>query len=297
MSVLFYEKKDPYYEFSNYYMAPITIDGILYQSTEYYYQAQKFMGPSASKKDLAYAKVIRDVNTSNKARILATQTRKGGYASKWYVSKSDPRLLNDLILQSKEDGVQMREDWNIVRDNVMRKAVWAKYTQHSKLKKLLLGTGAKVIVENSPRDSYWGIGKDGKGENMLGRILMEVRSLLSGNREIPEFLVVSDGPTKHNIRNADIILSFQKGLKPYYKMIAPEFTLPDNKLFCNKIWSAVFKRPIIIAQIPIKNQKIAYLEALADIFVRAIGKHERILILENKLMIGLMLQKMYGLIK
>jgi hypothetical protein len=41
---------------------------------------------------------------------------------------------------------------------------------------VLLGTGDEELVENAPGDYYWGCGADGSGRNMLGRILMEVRS-------------------------------------------------------------------------------------------------------------------------
>jgi ribA/ribD-fused uncharacterized protein len=41
-----------------------------------------------------------------------------------------------------------------------------------------LSTGDEEIVEDSPIDSYWGCGADGKGQNNLGKILMEVRSRL-----------------------------------------------------------------------------------------------------------------------
>ena len=34
------------------------------------------------------------------------------------------------------------------------------------------------IIENAPHDFYWGCGRDGTGRNMLGRILMEVRTAL-----------------------------------------------------------------------------------------------------------------------
>ena len=104
-SILFYSEKDPYYQFSNFYLAEITVEGIKYPSTEYYYQAQKFMGPSASVADLAYAEKIRSVNTSNKAYYLAKQIVRGGYAAHWYVSATDKTLLNDLIKQSKKDSV------------------------------------------------------------------------------------------------------------------------------------------------------------------------------------------------
>lgn len=37
----------------------------------------------------------------------------------------------------------------------------------------------QLIVEKSTNDYNWGCGKDGSGKNMLGRILMDVRELLS----------------------------------------------------------------------------------------------------------------------
>jgi predicted NAD-dependent protein-ADP-ribosyltransferase YbiA (DUF1768 family) len=39
----------------------------------------------------------------------------------------------------------------------------------------VLSTGIDRIVENAPRDYYWGCGADGSGQNKLGLILMEVR--------------------------------------------------------------------------------------------------------------------------
>ena len=41
---------------------------------------------------------------------------------------------------------------------------------------LLLITGDANIHEDSPRDYYWGVGKDHSGKNMLGKLLMEIRS-------------------------------------------------------------------------------------------------------------------------
>jgi predicted NAD-dependent protein-ADP-ribosyltransferase YbiA (DUF1768 family) len=41
-----------------------------------------------------------------------------------------------------------------------------------------VATGDAVIVEHSQKDRYWGDAGDGSGENMLGKILMEVREEL-----------------------------------------------------------------------------------------------------------------------
>lgn len=65
----------------------------------------------------------------------------------------------------------------------------AKFSQNKDLRKFLLGTGDKVIVEASPRDCIWGIGmgKDNPkalnpstwhGQNLLGFALMDVRESL-----------------------------------------------------------------------------------------------------------------------
>ena len=54
-----------------------------------------------------------------------------------------------------------------------------KFTTHQDLRKQLLDTGDKILVEHSPRDPYWGDGYtdpaiQGTGENKLGVILMQV---------------------------------------------------------------------------------------------------------------------------
>lgn len=72
----------------------------------------------------------------------------------------------------------MREDWDDIKDAVMYEAVFQKFTTHKELRDLLLSTGDKDIIENSPTDYYWGCGIDGWGENRLGKILVQVREEL-----------------------------------------------------------------------------------------------------------------------
>ena len=60
----------------------------------------------------------------------------------------------------------------------MRKALFAKFTQSSHLKRRLLGTGDRELVERSPYDSFWGDGGNGTGQNWLGKLLMELRKKL-----------------------------------------------------------------------------------------------------------------------
>ena len=68
------------------------------------------------------------------------------------------------------------KDWENVKDNIMRKAVWAKFNQYQSLKDLLLSTDNDMLVEHTKNDKYWADAGDGTGINMLGLILMEIRN-------------------------------------------------------------------------------------------------------------------------
>ena len=73
----------------------------------------------------------------------------------------------------------MRKGWSQgVKDVVMLKALRAKFNQNDELKTMLLGTGEAKLVEHTEKDSYWGDGGDGSGENMLGKLLIQVRQEL-----------------------------------------------------------------------------------------------------------------------
>ena len=73
--------------------------------------------------------------------------------------------------------IPIRPDWESVKDAVMKHALGRKFEDPG-LRQLLLGTGKKHLVENAPHDKYWGCGRDGKGQNRLGLLLMELREEL-----------------------------------------------------------------------------------------------------------------------
>lgn len=170
-TILFYDEGKPYYEFSNFYPSSVEYNGKIYSTSEHLYQAQKFSHNEE------YMEVIRNADTPAKVYAIANQ-RKTQYSSKWYVNKNvyGELKVNDIIDRSKQLNISIRIDWDSVKDQVMRCVVFLKFSQNPQLKRLLLNTGNKYIIENSPRDSYWGCGKDGTGKNMLGIILMETRA-------------------------------------------------------------------------------------------------------------------------
>lgn len=173
--ITFYEHKEkPWGVFSNFYPTKITIDDIEYKSSEHYFQSKKFEGPSSSKKEREYSEIIKKQNTAGKTAILARQIKpKQNYA--W------AKELWVIIQKYLQEGVKIREDWDEVKNNVMRRAVYSKFEQNKKLKEVLLSTGTKKIAEHTHRDSYWGDGCNpgsshiGKGKSMLGKILEETR--------------------------------------------------------------------------------------------------------------------------
>jgi ribA/ribD-fused uncharacterized protein len=72
----------------------------------------------------------------------------------------------------------LRPDWEDVKDDIMRRAVMAKFEAHTDIRDILLGTGDEDLIENTTTDHYWGCGSTGTGKNMLGIILMETRTIL-----------------------------------------------------------------------------------------------------------------------
>ena len=73
---------------------------------------------------------------------------------------------------------KLRDDWESIKDDVMRVAVFNKFSQNKEIGKLLLATNDAHLVEHTSNDAYWADGGDGSGKNMLGLILMDTRELL-----------------------------------------------------------------------------------------------------------------------
>jgi len=83
--------------------------------------------------------------------------------------------------------------WNREREGIVRAGNAAKFTQNPELLEKLLATAGTTLVEASPYDKIWGIGlaatdpraKDPaqwKGQNLLGKILTELRDQLIAER-------------------------------------------------------------------------------------------------------------------
>lgn len=76
----------------------------------------------------------------------------------------------------RRNKAKLRDDWKEVKIAIMTELLRAKVEQNEDVRECLLKTGDKRLVENSPWDSFWGCGADGKGQNWTGKLLMQVRN-------------------------------------------------------------------------------------------------------------------------
>lgn len=88
---------------------------------------------------------------------------------------SHPADTRKLAKRHKRDA---RADWKRIAETVMTRALYVKCRQHADVARALLDTGNSVIVERSQYDYHWGCGRDGRGHNAYGKILMAVRERL-----------------------------------------------------------------------------------------------------------------------
>lgn len=135
--VLFYE--DEYYLLSNFSAHQVEFEGKIYPTAEHAYQAAKFA----------------DETIVEKVRLAKS-----------------PVLAKAVAYQVKN---QWRQDWHEIKVRVMEKIVAAKLNQHEDVRRALIKTSQLEIKENSPVDEFWGVGKDGQGQNLMGKIWMKLR--------------------------------------------------------------------------------------------------------------------------
>ncbi|MYM64191.1 NADAR family protein [Pseudomaricurvus sp. HS19] len=121
----------------------IELEGEHWPTVEHYFQASKFSN------NLAYREKIRNAATPEQAHKLGES---------WLKRK--------------------RSDWKQVREVIMTRGVYIKCRTYPAIAEQLLQSGDQRLVENSQYDYFWGCGRDRRGDNRYGAVLMNVRSKL-----------------------------------------------------------------------------------------------------------------------
>ncbi|KAG2379392.1 hypothetical protein C9374_007531 [Naegleria lovaniensis] len=140
--------------FSQWHMRSITIDSITFSCCEQYMMYQK-------------AKLFRDDDVAQ--QILKTSSSQKSMKA---LGRKVKNFSNDI--------------WEANRERIVYEGNYAKFTQHSDLRRTLLENVDCEYVEASPYDAIWGIGlsqddpkakrrETWKGLNLLGRVLTQLR--------------------------------------------------------------------------------------------------------------------------
>ena len=132
----------PYEFLSNFYNCPVTAWGITYRSSEAAFQAQK----------------------------TKDEELKKGFS-----------ILGPSQAKLKGRTIELRKDWERIKDSVMYHVLRYKFYQNKTLYAKLMRTEDEELIEgNWWHDNYWGDCycdkcKDIKGQNNLGKMLMDLR--------------------------------------------------------------------------------------------------------------------------
>ncbi|HLD91821.1 MAG TPA: NADAR family protein [Patescibacteria group bacterium] len=76
---------------------------------------------------------------------------------------------------AKANADKTPENWDDRKIAIMEEIVKSKLEQNPYLMHKLMQTGEREIVEDSPKDDFWGWGEKRKGRNELGKIWMRLR--------------------------------------------------------------------------------------------------------------------------
>lgn len=101
----------------------------------------------------------------------------------YHAAKTLDLEMRKAISESKHPkrlgkNVEMREDWDEIKFDIMYGLVLQKFTNSIYLQNKLLATGNEYLEEtNYWKDTYWGV-CNGVGQNNLGLILMRIRRKL-----------------------------------------------------------------------------------------------------------------------
>lgn len=155
----FWKTNERYGCLSNWFEASFVIDGINYNSAEQYMMFKK-------------ALLFNDAENASKIMDAAS-----------------PKICKALGKKVKpfDSAIWDQHKYNIVYDGIK-----AKFEQNPDIRAVLLATGDSILVEASPFDNIWGIGltarqakeispEEWPGQNLLGKILMDVRKALENS--------------------------------------------------------------------------------------------------------------------
>ena len=140
----FYERD--FYVFSNFSFFIMEWKGKLWPTSEYVYQSERFA-------DEAIKEKIRNMRSSHEAFRFAQENK--------HLQVSN---------------------WGDIKIEIMKEILREKVRQHPYVRKKLIDSGDRELIEDSWRDDFWGWGANKDGVNQLGKCWMEVRTEVTNKK-------------------------------------------------------------------------------------------------------------------
>jgi len=109
----------------NMYEVDIVIDEVVYRSVEHFYQSQKFL-------DSKFINMVIDANRPKDSKNIAH------------------KILDD-------NTNVIRDDFDDIKIDIMKKGVYAKFEQNLDLRKKLLAVDGEIVERNDWDDRFWGV--------------------------------------------------------------------------------------------------------------------------------------------
>lgn len=149
--------KGSYYFLSNFYESPIEIE----------YRGKKYAMPTGEH-CFQGMKVAATIWVPEKAE-------------QWLQAVADAPTPSKSKYLGRSIQLDVKK-WNAMSFACMQRTQELKYSQNLDLKEKLLATGDRILIEGTDwGDKIWGVDEKGEGMNLLGKILMTLRSRLKVN--------------------------------------------------------------------------------------------------------------------
>lgn len=146
--VFFYEQD--YYVLSNFSSFRVYWRGIDFDTSEHAYHYSKF------------SPLIDDNAIENHSAVAAREILAA-------------RSAHEAFKIAECNKTHRHPNWDNIKRGIMKDILIAKVSQHEYVHRKLLDTGDRELIEDSWRDSVWGWGPDKQGQNLLGKLWMEIR--------------------------------------------------------------------------------------------------------------------------
>lgn len=241
MPIYFYKEFGPLGYLASYSQDGFYCNGVYYQTTEHFFQAQKFDD-----------------------EIIKKQIIKAKY----------PKIASEI--GRKRSNVP-RKNWKKIKDYIMYDAVLMKFRANTEIAKKLLATGDDEIVEETVKENYWGCGPNYDGKNIYGKILCAVRNELRSEKGRKRMLISRQGYAKLEKEARNLEYEIAEVQKQMGESVKRDNDLRENPEFMELRAKAMYDLPKkkdminhMLAEAVIIQETEAFINAdLSTVFVGA----------------------------